>query len=584
MKNLPAIRKHCNSVEQKLFSAFDKRKTHLLDIAKEIYPIGRAGLERGVEELADGFIYDDDHRMLTTGPLDALRRGAAGFHGNLTSPATHWFRFRLPSFMVKNGELTHEQKVLLDSVTEATEWTFARSNAYKSLHKLYEHILAFGFGCMLVSADKERICRCETLRVGTYALGIGTDGMVDTCVRRLSWTADQIIREFGKESVPQYILDGKDDPIKRYEIVNIIEPNSVGDAKANDEIAQAIEMDDNTIYRSIFWLKGVSSGSKNDGILRVIGFSIRPIVAPRLEYEIGDIYGRGRGDDALDLSRGCQSFKFDELNIVGRQSEPAFIADSELKDEGLKLYRGAINYARFGEQRGSMAMPVIPNPPSPKDALAERMDAMTEIAKLFFNDAFSVIDAVKNGQSGKMTATEVEVHVRDAMQRLAPVATIFDSELLDPLVSIIAKYTIPKMPTPLTDEQVKLLSTVNVEYVSTIHLAQKQSSISGIVQVLQYGESLAKMGKPEVLYRIDGDRIFCRLAELVGYPEKCLTTDEAYKTSVEEAKKAAAQRAQLEELEAKTRAQKDLASAPVDDAHAGGMIARSIQNREELLQ
>ena len=59
------------AVEQKLFDTFEKRKSHLLDIAKEFYPIGRAGLERGVEELADGFIYDEDHRMLTTAPQDA---------------------------------------------------------------------------------------------------------------------------------------------------------------------------------------------------------------------------------------------------------------------------------------------------------------------------------------------------------------------------------------------------------------------------------------------------------------------------------------------------------------------------------
>lgn len=581
MKDLPKIKKHCNAVEQKLFDTFEKRKSHLLDIAKEFYPIGRAGLERGVEELADGFIYDEDHRMLTTAPQDALRRGAAGFHGNLTSPATHWFRFQLPSFMVKDGKLTHDQKVLLQNVTEATEWTFARANAYKALHKIYEHILAFGFGCMLVTGDNERICRCETLRVGTYALGIGEDGLVDTCVRRFAWTADQIIRTFGKESCPQYILDGKDDPVKRYEICNLIEPNAVGDAKKDDEIAQAIEMDDNTVYRSIFWLKGATGAQKNEGILRVVGFSIRPIVAPRMEYELGDIYGRGRGDDALDLARGCQSFKFDELNIVGNQSQPAYLADSELKDEGLKLYRGAVNYVRFGEGRSSMATPVNPTPPSPKDAREERAEATMEIAKLFFNDAFSVIDAVKNGQAGKMTATEVEVHVRDAMQRLAPVATIFDTELLDPLVSIIAKYTVPKMPTPLTPEQVKTLSSVNVEYVSTIHLAQKQSSISGVVQVLQYGAELIKMGKGEVLHRIDGDKIFCRLAELIGYPENCLANDEQVAAAIDAAKKAAAQQAKLAEMQVQARANKDLASAPIDEGHAGGLIAKSIQGGQE---
>ena len=94
-RNWGFIRKHCASTAKRLFDDFDrKRRPILAEVAREFYPLGVAGLVKGVEELADECPYDDDHRILSTQPLDALRKGACGFHGNLTSPARRWFRFR----------------------------------------------------------------------------------------------------------------------------------------------------------------------------------------------------------------------------------------------------------------------------------------------------------------------------------------------------------------------------------------------------------------------------------------------------------------------------------------------------------
>ena len=569
------IAKHCRHVEDKLFAAFEKRKQLLLDVAREFYPAAIPGLKNGVEEMADGYQHDDDHRMLTTVPMDCMRRGAAGFHGNLTSPTTPWFRFKLPDFMVEEGETTHEQRKLLDNITQATRWTFSRSNAYPMLNRLYKQLLTFGFGCAVVTADKERIARMTTLRVGTYALGIGEDGQVDTCVRRFAWTAAQIIRNFGRELVPQYILDAESNPTARFEVCNLIEPNATGDAKVNDEIARELDMSDETVYRSLFWLKN-GKGHLNEGFLRAVGFSIKPIVAPRMECEDGDVYGLGPGIDALDLARGCQSFKFDELNIVGRQSEPAVVADEIFKDEGLRLYRGAVNYGRFGEQRGTPVAPVFPNPPGPDEARQERMDAQVEISKLFYNDAFSVIDAVRRGETGRMTATEVEAHVREAMQRLAPVATLFDTELLDPLVSIMAKYTVAAMPQPLTPEQADQLASVDVEYVSAIHLAQKQSVIVGIQQIFDTAAGMAKGGAPGALHRVDADKMLVRLAELIGCPEACLKSDEEVAAAEEAERQAAAEREQLAKAQVAADAAKNIGNIPLDEDHAGSELAAAM--------
>ena len=566
------IAKHCREIESKLFTAFDKRKQLLLDVARELYPAAIPGLLCGADEMADGYKHDDDHRMLTTSPMDCMKRGAAGFHGNLTSPATPWFRFKLPDFMLENGETTHDQRRLLDNMTEATRWTFSRSNAYPMLHRLYKQLLTFGFGVMLVVGDKKRIARCTTLRIGTYALGVGDDGQVDRLVRRFAWTAGQIIGNFGRDNCPQYILDAEKDPVARFEIVNLIEPNGVCDERKGDPIACELDMSDDAVYRSLFWLKA-GTGHKNDGFLRAIGYSLKPFVAPRMECEDGDVYGLGPGIDALDLCRGCQSFKYDELNIVGRQSEPAVVADETFKDEGLRLYRGAINYGRFGEQRGTPVAPVFPNPPQPDEARQERMDAQIEISKLFFNDAFSVIDAVRRGETGKMTATEVEAHVREAMQRLAPVATLFDTELLDPLVSIMAKYTVTALPEPLTPEQGRQLATIDVEYVSAIHLAQKQSAVAAIQQVFDAAALMTDKGRPEALHRINADKMLLKLAELTGCPESCLTDDDKVSSKVQADKAAAAKQAQIIEAEAGAKTAKDLGGIPLDEQHAGSAIA-----------
>ena len=107
----------------------------------------------------------------------------------------------------------------------------------------------------------------------------------------------------------------------------------------------------------------MEGGSKDDvdekkGILAVEGFDINPIIAPRLDCEYGDVYGRGLGIDGLDLAHGVQSFRFDIYKISGDKAQPALVASSEFKEDGLRVGRGEVNYTRMGEQRQGYVIPV----------------------------------------------------------------------------------------------------------------------------------------------------------------------------------------------------------------------------------
>ena len=574
------VRTRSAEVARRLFDDFDQKRRGLLtEVAREFCPLAVPGLARSVEELADETPYDEGHRMLTTKPMDCLRKGAAGFHGNLTSPARRWFRLRMPSFGAatrgeEQGAGTETDRAL-ERLTDAVEWTFHRGGVYPQLYKLYEHALCFGFGCMLVTGDPRRVVKARTLRVGTYAMGVDEDGLVCRVARKFSWTAEQIMREFTSASVPERVKEAADrgDSKRRWTVWNLVEPNGCGDLRAYDRVAREIGLSDDMVYRSVYWLEEARSDDPSGGVLGCSGFTVKPIVAPRMDAELGDVYGRGRGMDGLDLARGVQSFEYDILKISGQRAQPAVVASSEFKDAGLKLGRGQVNYCRFGEQRGAMVYPALAQAPDSTSTRQDRIDAENELADLFFNTAFATIDALKNN-SGVKTATEVDALVRENMERLNPVVTNLDHELLDPLVTVVTHYALQAGVCPMEDADVDALGAVDVEYVSQIHLASRQTQMGGVTSWIQFVGGLSQM-KPAVGDLLDEDGAARAYAEMLGVPAPCVATRkmvEQRRAERAQMQKMQMENAQLQQLGAAAK----LGAMPTDEGHAGGLLARGL--------
>ena len=178
-----AIRKHSAKLAEKMYEHLDRNRSLYADIAREFYPLGIAGWTKEVDDIADNEMYDEDHRLLTDMPVICHKKGSSGFNANLTSPARPWFRLKNPAF---KANATNAEKTALDTVAETAAEVLSRSNAYKALAKLYDHVLCFGFGCMLVTHDDRSVVNVRTLRSGTYALGVGNDGLVNRCVRKFA--------------------------------------------------------------------------------------------------------------------------------------------------------------------------------------------------------------------------------------------------------------------------------------------------------------------------------------------------------------------------------------------------------------
>lgn len=585
MQDFETIRKHCPKTGERMFKRLTALKQDMLAVSRELYPLGVAGWERGVESLADKCFHDEEHRLLTVVPVITVRKAAAGMLQNLTSKGQPWYYLSVPKTL--SSKLSKEKRGVLEKLTEASRYLFARSNAYSSIYRLFLHYLVYGFGCMLVSgADKTSgdIIDTYTLRPGTYALGIGRNGRVNKVVRKFAWTAMEILEEFGKASTPKWIRDmAKNGSDKTIVVWNLIEPNYSGELAEFDPVSKACELDVSCCYRSIFWVEGGSKddGTGRQGILGIDGFDINPIIAPRLDCELGDIYGRGLGLDGLDLSRGLQSFRFDVLKISGDKAQPALVASSDFKEDGLKCGRGEVNYTPMGAQKQGFVLPVLPDPPSIEDTRNCEIVAKQELETLFYIDAFTAMDLFRDN-IGKVTATQINYAKAEGMQKLGAMVSNCECEFLNILVNTMWRWAVKAKVAPLDDTTIAQIQAmereVSPEYVSNIHQARRLAEMNGIQAWMQNVE-MAKNIKQDPIDDpsdvADFDQINRRIAEITNVPDDCIVDEATVKAKrLQRAKKAQAA-AMGEMLDKGATAINKLGNTPITEDKLLSPLARA---------
>lgn len=580
--NSEKIVKCCERQRTQLWLEFERIKPKLLEIARYIYPNALSGLERNIKQITAESVYDDDDAERYTGvPFDAFRVAYSGFYTNLTNPAAPWFSLGSPDFN-KNEDEKDFYSNEYSKLTEATRWLMGWSGSYRALHLVYKHLVAVGFAAMLVDADEERIVRVQCLRLGTYALGIDRKGRVDRVIRHFAFTAEQMIEEFGAENLAYNILKTarSGDVETKYEVWNIVEPHRKVKGVGSPYTLSYKKF----VYRSVYWCPEAKDNGQN-GLLAVRGYQVKPLVAPRLTFEIGDIYGRGCGHDALGHCRALQTMAETQLDLADQEAHPSMMAPASMADEGLRLGAFDINFYPDGLQPNAIYR-TIGQPPSGERTAAEQARLEHELRKAFFNSEFETINAMQDqnavtgGGGDKMTATEVKARINEKMEQLAGIATTLNDELLDPFVTTMAAYVMLAglVDADLPDGAGTFLPW-DIKYESAIHAAVNAQPINAAMNSVNTAAQYAAVSQnPEIFDNFDPDVLARDIHRKLGAPERYLRPsklrDEIRNRRAEEA----AKQQQLQNASIQARTLKDTASAPITPGTIGGALADAGQS------
>ena len=576
--NSEEIVKACDRQRTSMWSDFERLRPKLKEIARYIYPPALSGLERDIRDIAAESVFDgDDDNRFTSVSFDAFRVAYSGFYTNLTNPAAPWFSLGAPDF----GRDEDEKDYYADGyskLTEATRWLMGWCGAYRALHLVYKHLVAFGFAAVLIDQDPERIAHVQCLRMGTYALGIDRKGKVDRVCRHFAFTASQLIEEFGRENLSDNIIEAvrRGDNTTRFEVWNIVEPH-LKFARLPTPWTLSYKR---FSYRSTYWSAEARQNGQH-GLLAVRGYISKPLVAPRLTFEPGDVYGRGCGADALGHCRALQTMAESQLDLADQEAHPAMMAPASMADEGLRLGALEVNYYPDGLGPNAVYRALAQGPTGERTA-REMQRLEGELRKTFFNTEFETINAMEDQASmlggGRMTATEVKARVSEKMEQLAGIATTLNDELLDPFVTAMAVCALTgglvnvELPEGAGDTL-----PWDIKYESAIHTAVNAQPINAAMKSFEAASSVASASGSPALDNFDADAMVRDIHRKLGAPERYLKKSGERDALRAARAEEAARQAEAEQMAEAAKSIKDLSSATITPGTIGGALAEAGQ-------
>lgn len=554
------IRKRAEQTVRPMRDEWESIKGSLDEIAKNMYPQARRTINETPEATTHKAESFKEDNILSIIPYEAVRKGAAGFFVNLMNPAQQWVHLENTSVTDENVDGATGKGTASDVIEKLERLvvdTISRSGSYKAAKKMIEHCLVFGFACVLVKEDEECICKAQCLPIGQYSFGVDADGQVNRVERRFAMTAEELVREFGggsngRDALPPDVITAWKTGVKgndaNYVVRNLIEPNERAYEVGTDNVID-YGLPKKMKYRSIYWLEGRSGVDGYKGILAVRGFEYKPIVTPRFDCELGSIYGRGKGQDALNACRGLQALKYDELEISSNRAEPALIVSEEFQESGFGANRGQINYANIGERASALAMPVIPNPPTSEETRTAAMEFQQEIRAAFFNDEFATIDSLKTIAPGdKRTAAEINALKSENLLQLGGATMMFDHEGITPFVNLFVYFVMKSKKWREMSKGIKLDSRqLMPRYVSSLFVAQRMQEVNSLDAAVNVAISLAQSQDTEAMRgmkMIDFDRYFRQRHKLIGANESILRSEDEV-AEMEEQERAAQEQAAM---------------------------------------
>ncbi len=492
--------------------------------------------------------------------MSAIAFGA-GVMSGLTPPSRQWFKM---AFSRTEAEGDVEAMEVLDVRQKITEYFLHRSNFYNCVHNCYME-LPFGQAPMGVFPSMETGVRFQNYTIGTYYLGTGPGGTVNTFARCFQMNAVQILEQFGEENLPQTVKDALQNSGGRYSrkfnVWWLVLPN--------DSRIPGTPGNRNMPYASLYWLEGQGDGK----YLYAGGFEEFPVPTARYQVVGGNTYGFGPGWYAEGDAKGLQKMKRDMLTAAELLVKPPMVGPADIRR--VNLIPGG--YTKEMQLGTAGVRPLFQIQSNPQWLAAEIQAAEETIKRIYSADLFLMLsNAVDAPQK---TAREVMILQQEKLQQLGPVVERLQDEFLSPIIE--RTYNILERMgafPPIPDDVAERLSAeeVKIEYISPLAQAQKMSGLVNIEQAVAFAGQMSQLW-PDAVKKVDPIGAVTEYFEMLGAPGRM-------QRSAEEVERMIQEEQQMMQQQAEAQQQAMYAQAAAPAAQAAKNLTEAAQDGNPALQ
>lgn len=402
----------------------------------------------------------------------AMRRCAAGMMSNEMSPSRQWFKLKPALF--DRAKAPPDAIQWFEEVEDRMDTVMARSNFYQEAAQMFEDLVTFGTGPMLIYEDDQDMIRCYTPCCGEYFLSSSSANRVEGFARMFVMTVSAIVEMFGLENCPpevQQLWRDKGGALEVERLVaHMIEPNfPINTPDAAEDLGV---VPGPFPWREAYWVWGTSS----EWPLLLAGYHDQPHIVPRWAVTSNDPYGRSVGMDVLPDIIQLQVMTARLAEAQEKMVRPPMLASLDMKNEPASILPGKVTYVNSLSAEKGMR-PAYTVEPEIDEFAKTLLQVQTRIREGYFNDLFAQLEQVNK----QMTAYEVAARNQEKLQILGPVVERLQNECLAPAIKRIFRIMQRRgvLP-PLPDSLVGV--PLGIEYVGILALAQRAATSTSLEQ------------------------------------------------------------------------------------------------------
>lgn len=403
---------------------------------------------------------------------------AASLHGNLTPTQSKWLFLR--SDEINRPYFDYVTSRLLSLFSSYTHGFAAQA------HEFYLDLVAFGTAIMGVFNNKGRLM-FKTLDLRDCWVSQNEYGEIDTIKYCQKYTADQMVREFGKENVHENVLKCLEDQSgekKTFKVLFCVEPRPVNSGKG----AYTSEKPFKAVY--------IDCDNKHQ-IGPEGGYDEFPFIVSRFSKRGGETYGWSPGMSSKSEVRMLNRIVEVMIRAATKNADPPILSPVDGVILPMRLDPAGINY--YDPDVGKPDFWSNGFRPDYMDSLIaqKRMD----IQRMFFIDFLTLPDR------SRMSATEILQRSQDSFRNMSAINARLETEFLSNLVkrTFSVGVDIGYIEMPPVEAQGK---EIVIEYTSPMAMAQKSVAANSVLQGLsvvgqaaQFDPSVAAIINAEEMVR-----------------------------------------------------------------------------------
>ena len=426
----------------------------------------------------------------------AVRKASAGFHSNLTSPASRWWQSEISDERYMQSGVVQKYFRQCDDIQYDI---MNASNYNRAMMEFYPNILVFGASTIETEESERFKVRYTSIPVEQAIIEEDADGYVCATYRPFKLTAIQCKMRW-KDKISDNMKKALEDKkyYQKFDILHHVCARDRRDISKMDNV--------NMPFRSL-WIV-----VDEEHVLDESGFMEDPYATARWWKDTmdGSPYAYSPVMDVLASIKLVNAQKRTLIRVAMKQSDPALASPYKFWIAPLNLNPSAMNYydsAKFKlDQFG--AIKNEGNLPINVDVMKMEQDLID--AGLFVNLFENLMNVTK-----QMTVPEVQKRIAEALALISPVIGHVLDEGITPSLKrtrgiLERQLVFPPAPKEIRDKDIK------ITYLSPLAKAQRSSEMNGLAAWTSFIAGLVEGGFSDAKYILNVDKIGRNSADLLG--------------------------------------------------------------------